>query len=105
MSDDRVDNFRLLYDVVLPTNQADFGRALGLSQPDISGYNTRKKPISDYLSRRIEKEFGLPKGWMDRPNARLMLTADEYDLLMKVRERKGNAAAVLVKMLDGLNND
>ena len=105
MSDNRLDNFRLLYSVALLATQAEFGRVLNLTQSEVSNYNMSKTPIGDYLSRRIESEFKLPVGWMDRPNVNLMLTAQEYELLTKVRARKGNAAIALTQLLDGLSND
>ena len=104
MSNTRLDNLRLLYQVALLTTQAEFGRALGLTQSEVSDYNMGKAPITDYLSRRIEKEFKLPAGWMDRPNVGLMLTAQEYELLTKIRARGGNAAIALSQLLDGLSN-
>ena len=102
MSDIRRENFNLLYSVALTATQDDFGRAIGLNQSEVSQYNTGKKAISNYRARDIEREFKLPAGWMDRANARLLLSADEYELIERVRQRGDGTAKSLVQLLDNL---
>ena len=104
MSEHRLDNFRLLYEVILLATQKDFGKTIGLNQSEVSDYNMGKRKIDDLLSREIEREYALPTRWMDRPNAGVRLTTDEYELLLRVRGRKTGTAAVLVQMLDGLKD-
>ena len=85
INDIRQMNFLLLRAVQFTTSQEGFGRAVGLSQNVVSQIEGKKRVISSYLARKLEKEFSLPIDWMDRDNAGLMLSSDEFALVNCVR--------------------
>lgn len=83
----RRQNFRIFRAVLFDdVSQRQLGRALNLTQTEVSQIETGKKSISSYFARRIEKSFSLPEGWMDRNNADLRLTEDEFKLVSALRE-------------------
>ena len=46
-----------------------FGEEAGISQALVSHYNTGAKPIGAPTARKIERNFNLVEGWMDRDRA------------------------------------
>jgi transcriptional regulator with XRE-family HTH domain len=80
-------NFRIFRAILFDdASQRQIGRALNLTQGEVSQIETGKKGISQYFARRLEKEFSLPVGWMDRNNADLRLVESEFQLVSALRE-------------------
>ncbi len=96
----RFSNFRILRAVLLVTTQKDLGPTIGLSQPDISQIEREKKEISNYLARKIEKSYSLPDGWVDRDNASLKLTAEEFEFIGSLRRLSDEIRERLLNLMD-----
>lgn len=64
--------------------------AKSLCMPLKSIYQFLKKknpvPLDAVLARKMEKQLGKPKGWMDRKNCKLALSSDEWLLVDSYRE-------------------
>lgn len=99
----RVANILLLRDVVFRTTQKEFGKLLGRSQTEISQYEMRDKPLSDYFARDIEKKLKLPTGWMDRDNANLFLDEQEFDLVKSFRRQPDMVRQRLLELISALS--
>lgn len=66
--------------------EAALGQRLGIEYTKMRGYFRNKlSEISDAFARDIEVKMNKPKGWMDRLNYDLALSADEWQLLMAYR--------------------
>ena len=76
-----------------------FGRAIGLSQSEVSLIEMKNKEITPYLARKIEKEFLLPPEWMDRDNAGLLLTANEFDLVTSFKKVPSKIQQLLLNLV------
>ena len=80
----RRDNLRVVI-ADLSSTQSDIADALNLTPTELSKLKSGDKEISDSACGRIECELGKPRGWMDRDNLGINLTADEYEFVLKLR--------------------
>jgi len=79
------------------------GPTINLTQSEVSQIETEKKEISNYLARKIEKSYSLPDGWMDRDNASLLLTAEEFEFIGSLRRLSAEIREHLLNLTDGIS--
>ncbi len=94
----------------LTVTQEELASTLEMNQSEVSSYvnsNTAtRKEISPNLARKIEYAYGLPAGWLDRPNADFFLSDSEMALIEEIRKspssESSDPAATLVKFVKNI---
>jgi hypothetical protein len=85
----RQTNLLLLRHSVFHTNQDTFAETLKVASSKLSRLELGKDLLDDSMARQIESSYKLPHGWMDRDNSNFFLSADEFDLIKRIRGLSG----------------
>jgi hypothetical protein len=99
----RAENLRLLR-AYMNVLQEDLSKTLRLnSQPYYSTVERGKKQLAESEARRIETNFGLPPGWMDRNNIDgLLLSRVELELINELRDAPAGTIELLTVLAKGM---
>ena len=98
----RASNLRLLRHSVFNTDQTAFANTIGVVQSKLSRLESGKDSLDDELARRIEQNYKLPVGWMDRDNSDIFLSNEEFKLVKIIRDLTPEQQKAVISYFDGI---